>query len=40
MAENVIFVGFSGSHFESELTKSHRIFSVSSLDSSSSKTWV
>ena len=41
---NVISVDFKDSHFEfrvnQELTKSRMDFSVSSLDSSSTKTWV
>ena len=44
MSFNVISVDFKDIHFEfrvnQELTKSHMDFSVSSLDSSSRKTWI
>ena len=44
MSFNVISVDFKDSHFvfrvNQELTKSHTDFSVSSLDSSSRKTWI
>ena len=44
MSFNVISVDSNDSHFEfrvnQELTKSHMDFAVSSLDSSSRKTWI